>query len=304
MAQEHSTSTDSSFDIDTDVGTLSAFAASSCATRPAPRPPETMMSLDQWLAIPLFNKSSWNQISSESKAIILGNTKPPTAPAPLAPNLQHRLNLHDISLADYLDIVQIHQHHSSSTDVSLFPSTSDLGEASPSTAISDDRTFPGDSTTLMAHTAKQARKPPSCASTTAHTRSTKSSSSNPGIPGNIRQVLRGHVHWITYRASTHKARSYGSLVDRGVNDGLAGNDVMIIYKSMNPCTVDVSGFDDHQLTNLFIVAVGGIVQSQRGPVIAIMHQNAYVGRGKTIHSSGQIECYKSQVHDGSLKVAR
>ena len=74
------------------------------------------------------------------------------------------------------------------------------------------------------------------------------------------------------------------------------------YKSENPRTVDVSGIDGHEICGLPIVTVGGVVDSQRGPVIAIMHQYAYTGQGKTIHSSGQLEWFKNQVHDRSLKV--
>ena len=42
--------------------------------------------------------------------------------------------------------------------------------------------------------------------------------------------------------------------------------------------------------------------TQKGEVIAIMHQYAYVGKGKTIHSCGQMEAHKQIVHDKSIKV--
>ncbi len=45
------------------------------------------------------------------------------------------------------------------------------------------------------------------------------------------------------------------------------------------------------MSNLPIVTVGGVVQSQHGPVIVIMNQYAYTGQGKTIHSSGQLEWF-------------
>ena len=66
--------------------------------------------------------------------------------------------------------------------------------------------------------------------------------------------------------------------------------------------VDVSGIDSHEVRDLPIVSVGGVVQSQRGLVIAIMHQYALLGEGKTIHSCGQLEWYKNDVNDKSLKV--
>ena len=106
-----------------------------------------------------------------------------------------------------------------------------------------------------------------------------------------------------YNISAHKASSQGSLVDRGANGGLAGSDVRVIHPHANPRLVDVSGIDSHQVTDLPILTVGGVVPSQRGNVIAIMHQYAYLGEGKTIHSSGQLEWFKNDVNDKSLKIS-
>jgi hypothetical protein len=41
--------------------------------------------------------------------------------------------------------------------------------------------------------------------------------------------------------------------------------------------------------------------SQRGFVIIVMHQYAYHGKGRTIHSAGQLEHYKNMVDDRSMK---
>ena len=78
---------------------------------------------------------------------------------------------------------------------------------------------------------------------------------------------------INYRVSAAQHTSpIGFLIDRGANGGLAGADVFVVYHDAAPRTVDVSGIDGHQITDLPLVTVGGVVQSQRGPVIAIMHQ--------------------------------
>jgi len=106
---------------------------------------------------------------------------------------------------------------------------------------------------------------------------------------------------VQYSVSATRSSSSGSLVDRGANGGLAGSDVRIVNPHANPRLVDVSGIDSHQVTDLPIVTVGGVVPSQRGDVIAIMHQYAYLGEGKTIHSSGQLEMYKNDISDKSLK---
>jgi len=67
--------------------------------------------------------------------------------------------------------------------------------------------------------------------------------------------------------------------------------------------VDVRGIDNHQITNIPIVTAGGVITTQHGPAIAILHQYAYTGQGKTIHSSRQLEWYKNNVNDKSIKVS-
>jgi hypothetical protein len=51
-----------------------------------------------------------------------------------------------------------------------------------------------------------------------------------------------------------------------------------------------------------IGTVGAVVNTQRGEVIAIMHQYAYTGKGGTIHSSGQLEWCGNDVNDHSIKI--
>ena len=80
-----------------------------------------------------------------------------------------------------------------------------------------------------------------------------------------------------YNIDAHKASLQGSLVDCGANGGLARSDVRVIHPHTNPRLVDVTGIDRHQVTDLPILTVGGVVLSQRENVIVIMHQYAYLG---------------------------
>jgi len=105
---------------------------------------------------------------------------------------------------------------------------------------------------------------------------------------------------VTYNVMNRTVKSRGALVDRGANGGIAGDDVRIVEKTDRK--VDLSGIDSHEVRDLPIVTAGAVVQTQRGPVIAIMHQYAYMGEHKTIHSSAQIEHYKNKVDDRSAKV--
>ena len=65
--------------------------------------------------------------------------------------------------------------------------------------------------------------------------------------------------------------------------------------------VDICGIDNHQLTEIPIGTVGGVVDTQKGPIIAIMHQYALLGKGTSIHSPGQLEWFKNDVNDRSIK---
>lgn len=68
------------------------------------------------------------------------------------------------------------------------------------------------------------------------------------------------------------------------------------------CTVDIQGIDNHRIIETPIVTAGGVINMQKGPVIAIMHQYAYTRKGKSIHLCAQLELHKQNVHDKSMKV--
>jgi hypothetical protein len=104
-----------------------------------------------------------------------------------------------------------------------------------------------------------------------------------------------------YSISAHRSSKSGALVDQGANGGVTGDEVRIIFKTGRH--VDIRGINDHQIIDIPIVTcAGGVIFTQRGPVIAIMHQYAYTGKGKSIHSWEQLEWYKNDVNDKSIKV--
>ena len=91
-----------------------------------------------------------------------------------------------------------------------------------------------------------------------------------------------------------------ALIDCCTNGGVAGSDTQLIDKSLH--SVHIQGFDDHMIKDVPIVTVGVVVNTQRGEVIAIMHQYAYTGKGGTIHSSGQLEWCGNDINDRSIKI--
>ena len=140
--------------------------------------------------------------------------------------------------------------------------------------------------------------------------STKPSSVAKPSPGIRRKVnfqtadrppneYQTHVTYITSQHQ-HNFRKPGSMIDRGANGGVAGQDSRKI--SGTGRTVNVTGINDHQMPDLEICTVGGVINTQRGPVIGIMNQYAYSGTGNTIHSSVQMESYTVHVNEKSRKI--
>ena len=131
----------------------------------------------------------------------------------------------------------------------------------------------------------------------------------PNLPGNLQNVLSSTSNHaanskspqqrqakfanIMYDIGKHRTIHRGALIDRGANGGILGDDARIIAETDRVVNVQ----------DLKIVSAGGVVDSQHGPVIAIFHQYAHMGSGKSIHSSIQLEAFGLEVNDKSCKVA-
>jgi hypothetical protein len=100
---------------------------------------------------------------------------------------------------------------------------------------------------------------------------------------------------ILYIATLHCTTRRGALVDRGANGCIGGEDIRVISRTGR--IMDVQGIDDHQIVDMPIITAGAVVKTQQGEAIVIMHQYAYTGKGKTIHSAAQMEHFKQKVHD-------
>jgi hypothetical protein len=136
----------------------------------------------------------------------------------------------------------------------------------------------------------------------------KSSGTGHLPPSDIRRVMSKsstrhvnstHIEYFVLKHEALLAPSM-SLIDRGANGGVAGDDVCIIFHAN--CTVAIKGIDNHHVNNIGIGTVGGVVQTQHGPVIAIMHQYALLGKGASIHSPSQLEWYKNDANDKLVHV--
>jgi hypothetical protein len=75
--------------------------------------------------------------------------------------------------------------------------------------------------------------------------------------------------------------------------------VRVIFRTSR--TVDIKGIDNHHVNDIGIRTVDG-VNTQKSPVISVMHQYALLGKGDSIHSPSQLEWYKNDVNDKSVHV--
>jgi hypothetical protein len=239
------------------------------------------LSKDQWTRLPPEAHTKWDELSPESKHIILEAKTRHSHPRP-----PWKANLHDITCADLDNVaaynfIQAHLHelqsdHTPST-ISEPASNDSLG-SSP-----DDRTLNvNDFRKLLAHLTKRTALPPGDLQRALSSSIKKPNTTIPPPATNIningktyRQVNMARTLYI---ASDHRTVRRGALVDRGAGGGIAGDDVHIIHESGRQ--VDVQGIDNHQIVDIPIVTAGAAVSTQRGDLIIIMHQYAWTKKGK------------------------
>jgi len=261
---DYNSHNEDTYDIDTPVSYIEANVH---ARSPPPRRPQSsgqkvFMPKERWQLLSDKTKRTWDTIPDKDKSIILGYNPQGEPPT----SHQQHVNLHE-TVADHDDVFH--------DAIPEFPSDT------------------GDPQTIQAHetqTKPVPKYPPH------DIRSILSQKNNQPKPTQ-RQASMASV---TYRVSTTKVKSTQSLIDRGANGGIAGQDVKVIATCDR--TVDIQGIDNHQMTNVSIGTVAGLVTTNKGPVVLIMHQYALIGRGHSIHSPGQWEWYKHSICDKSVHV--
>ena len=81
------------------------------------------------------------------------------------------------------------------------------------------------------------------------------------------KIYREVGNHIVYYLSKVSRSSVDSLVDRGANGSLAGNDVMSIAKYSDR-TVDVRGADKHEIESIHSLTAGGVALTTSGEACA------------------------------------
>jgi hypothetical protein len=95
---------------------------------------------------------------------------------------------------------------------------------------------------------------------------------------------------------------WAALIDRGANGCIAGRDMKVIKTTIR--TIDLSDIDDHTVRNLAIVTAGGVIRTNHGDILVIVHQAAdMTSDSRTILSAGQLESFGCIINDKSPQVA-
>ena len=98
----------------------------------------------------------------------------------------------------------------------------------------------------------------------------------------------------------HANHTNNQLVDCGANGDLAGSDMRVIYKTHRK--INISGINNHEVTGLDVVTAATLLNTSLGKVIGIFNEYAYLGKGSSIHSSGQLEWFKTLVDENPSKL--
>ena len=110
-----------------------------------------------------------------------------------------------------------------------------------------------------------------------------------------------HSTMVRYNVGQHESSSLDkALVDRGANGGVCGDDMLVLEGSER--FVDVSGLAGHRENQLRIVTAQALIATHRGNAIAIFHQMALLGKGKSILSCIQMEHYGADINDKSRRL--
>ena len=118
---------------------------------------------------------------------------------------------------------------------------------------------------------------------------------------NVLSVKRSHQIQVCQRyLFQHANHTNQQLVDHRANGGLAGSDMRVIHKTQRK--ISIQGIDNHEVTGLDVVTAATLLNTSQGKVIGIFNEYAYLGKGSSIHSSGQLEWFKTNVDEKSVKV--
>ena len=98
----------------------------------------------------------------------------------------------------------------------------------------------------------------------------------------------------------HANHTNQQMVDHGANEGLAGPDMRGIHRTYRK--IKIQDIDNHEVADLDVVTAATLLNTLQGKVTGIFNEYAYLWKGSSIHSSGQLEWLQTNVDETSVKV--
>ena len=98
----------------------------------------------------------------------------------------------------------------------------------------------------------------------------------------------------------HANHTNQQLADHGANEGLAGPDMRGIHRNYRK--IKIQDIDNHEVADLDVVTAATLLNTPQGKVTGIFNEYAYLWKGSSIHSSGQLEWLQTNVDETSVKV--
>ena len=98
----------------------------------------------------------------------------------------------------------------------------------------------------------------------------------------------------------HANHTNQQMVDHCANEGLAGPDMRGIHRTYRK--IKIQDIDKHEVADLDVVTAATLLNTSQEKVIGIFNEYAYLWKGSSIHSSGQLESLQTNVDETSVKV--
>ena len=98
----------------------------------------------------------------------------------------------------------------------------------------------------------------------------------------------------------HANHTNQQLVDHGANEGLAGPDMRGIHRTYRK--IKIQDIGNHEVADLDVVTAATLLNTPQGKVTDIFNEYAYLWKGSSIHSSGQLEWLQTNADETSVKV--
>ena len=118
---------------------------------------------------------------------------------------------------------------------------------------------------------------------------------------NVLSVKRSRqIHVCQHYLFQHTNHTNQQLVDRGANGGLAGSDMRVIHKSSTKLTF--KALTTMKLLGLMWLLLQPSSTPLKAKSLASSMNMPTFGKGSSIHSSGQLEWFKTNVDEKSVKV--